>query len=50
MRIISVIRNDRHIDADLFALFLRSGVYLEYAREDLDPEQVDGMDIEIYLS
>ena len=31
--------------ADLFELFLTSGVYLEYARRFLHPEQIDPVDI-----
>jgi len=49
LRIMSFMRNDRHIDADLFELFLRSGVYLEYARKFLSAEQIDEVDIESYL-
>ncbi|MDE3736605.1 hypothetical protein PSH28_08390 [Pseudomonas resinovorans] len=30
-----------HIDPDLFGLFIRSGVYKEYARRFLKPEQID---------
>ena len=45
----SFFKKDQHIDPDLFDLFLRSGVYLEYAREYLDPEQIDEVDIESYL-
>jgi hypothetical protein len=40
-------KQDNHIDPDLFELFLRSGVYLQYAREYLDPEQVDEVDIDV---
>ena len=49
IRIMSFFKKDKHIDPDLFDLFLRSGVYLEYAREYLDPEQIDEVDIERYL-
>ena len=42
-------KKDRHIDPDLFALFLRSGVYREYAEKYLDPSQIDDFDIEEYL-
>jgi hypothetical protein len=42
-------KKDQHIDADLFELFLKSGVYLAYAREYLAPEQIDEVDIEQYL-
>ena len=30
-----------HLDADLFDVFLREGVHLRYAREQLRPEQLD---------
>ncbi len=50
IRILGFMRNDRHIDADLFELFLRSGVYLEYARQFLSPEQIDEVNIEEYLN
>ena len=39
----------RHIDADVFALFLRSGVYLAYAQRFMRAEQIDAVDIHRYL-
>ena len=33
-----------HIDPDLFDIFVREKVYLQYAREFLDPEQIDDVD------
>ena len=33
-----------HIDPDLFDIFVREKVYLRYAREFLDPEQIDEVD------
>ena len=50
IRIMSTMRNDQHIDAELFDLFLRSGVYLEYAYRHMTPEQIDAVDIEPYLT
>ena len=41
---------DKHIDKDCFELFLRSGVYQQYANEYLDPEQINHVDIEEYLA
>jgi HD-GYP domain-containing protein (c-di-GMP phosphodiesterase class II) len=38
-------RREAHIDPDLFELFLRSGVYLDYARRFLKPEQIDEVDV-----
>lgn len=34
-----------HIDPDLFDVFVREGVYLRYAREFMDPEQIDAVDL-----
>jgi HD-GYP domain-containing protein (c-di-GMP phosphodiesterase class II) len=33
-----------HIDPDLFGLFIRSGVYMDYARRFLKSEQIDAVD------
>ena len=40
---------EQHVDADVFALFLRSGVYLDYARRFLPPAQIDRVEIDDYL-
>jgi hypothetical protein len=37
------------LDADLFALFLRSGVPQLYAQSFLPPHQIDGVDVEALL-
>ena len=50
VRILSFMRNDKHIDADLFDLFLCSGVYMEYAKKFLSPAQIDEVNVEDYLS
>ncbi|PAS92965.1 MAG: phosphohydrolase [Candidatus Dactylopiibacterium carminicum] len=39
-----------HLDAELFRLFLRSGVYRDYADRFLDPAQCDEVDIEALLA
>jgi len=41
LRIMSTMAKENHIDADVFKLFLSSGVYLDYAHKFLDPEQID---------
>ena len=46
LRIISFMVKDEHIDKDIFILFLRSGVYLEYAYAHLREEQIDEVDVE----
>ncbi len=40
----------QHVDRDVFELFLRSGVYLQYAKRFLPPEQIDQVDVGQYLS
>jgi HD-GYP domain-containing protein (c-di-GMP phosphodiesterase class II) len=49
IRIMNFMKKDQHIDADLFDLFLQSGVYLDYAQRFLAEEQIDEVDIEQYL-
>jgi HD-GYP domain-containing protein (c-di-GMP phosphodiesterase class II) len=49
LKIMSFMKKDKHIDPDLFELFLRSGVYLDYAQRFMKPEQIDAVDIENYL-
>ena len=41
---------ERHIDPDLFELFLTSGVYREYAEMFLVPDQIDEIDIARHLT
>ncbi|RDH81105.1 MAG: hypothetical protein DIZ80_13380 [endosymbiont of Galathealinum brachiosum] len=50
LKIMSGMRDRKHIDTDLFDLFLRSGVYLEYAEKFLSQDQIDAVDITQYLS
>ena len=50
IKILSFMVKDEHIDADIFKLFLTSGVYLDYARSYLKPEQIDEVDINKYIS
>jgi HD-GYP domain-containing protein (c-di-GMP phosphodiesterase class II)/HAMP domain-containing protein len=47
--IMAFMSRDKHIDHELFELFLRSGVYRTYAEKFMLPEQVDIVDIEQYL-
>ncbi len=49
VKIMSFMKKDAHIDDELFELFLRSGVYKEYAERFLLPEQLDEVDIAQYL-
>jgi HD-GYP domain-containing protein (c-di-GMP phosphodiesterase class II) len=50
IRIMSFMKRDGHIDPELFELFLRAGVYREYAKAHLRAEQIDEVDIEAALA
>lgn len=49
IKIMSFMRKDKHIDSDLFEIFLTSGVYKEYALKFLSEDQIDEVDISQYL-
>ena len=49
IRIMSFMKKEQHIDPELFDLFLKSGVYLEYGRQFMKAEQIDHVDIAAYL-
>ncbi|MFZ3282009.1 HD domain-containing phosphohydrolase [Pseudomonas sp.] len=42
--IMATMCREAHIDAQLFALFINDGVYLQYATRFLDPQQIDAVD------
>ena len=50
LAIMAAMTRDQHIDAELFELFLRSGVYRRYAERFLQPEQIDLVEIEPLLA
>jgi HD-GYP domain-containing protein (c-di-GMP phosphodiesterase class II) len=50
LKIMSFMRRDKHIDPDLFDLFLTSGIYREYAERFLRPEQIDEVDVRQFMS
>ncbi len=41
MRILGFMKNDAHIDAQLFEVFVKEKIYLKYAEDYLDPSQID---------
>ncbi len=45
LAILGRFKENGHIDPDLFDIFIRDRVYLRYAREFLDPEQIDEVDL-----
>ena len=44
LAILGRMKENGHVDPDLFDVFVRDKVYLRYAREFLDPEQIDQVD------
>ena len=44
MRIMGFMKNDHHIDKDLFEIFVKSGVYKEYAEKYVAKNQIDDVD------
>jgi len=49
LKIMSFMVKDRHIDPDLWRLFLESGIWRDYAEANLRPEQIDTVDVEALL-
>lgn len=44
LNILGKMKLGNHIDADLFDVFVREKIYLDYARQFLDPAQIDEVD------
>ena len=44
MRIMGFMKNDYHIDEDLFEIFVKSGIYKKYATEYVAETQIDDVD------
>jgi len=49
IKILSFMVKDQHLDEDLFKLFLKSGIYKKYALANLNPDQIDEVDISKYI-
>ena len=49
LSIMAKMRDEQHIDPELFELFLRSGVHREYAARFMRADQLDEVEIEAYL-
>jgi HD-GYP domain-containing protein (c-di-GMP phosphodiesterase class II) len=45
LQILGKMRLDGHIDSDLFNIFVRNRVYEKYAKEFMDPSQIDTVDV-----
>ena len=49
LNIMAAMCHDAHIDPQLFALFMHEQIYLQYARQFLDPQQIDTVDIDALM-
>ena len=49
MKIMGFMKNDNHLDPELFELFVEAGVYREYAEKFLPPDQIDEVDHDALL-
>ena len=49
MRIMGFMKNDYHIDVDLFEIFVKSGVYKNYADKYVAKTQIDNVEEEVVL-
>ena len=47
--IMANMKKGNHLDPDLLDLFIRSKTYLKFAKEYLDPEQIDEVDESLIL-
>jgi len=45
LAILGKMKVENHIDPELFDVFIREGIYLKYAQEFLEPEQIDQVDL-----
>ena len=45
LTILGRMKEDNHVDPDLFDVFIREKVYLRYAERFLDPKQIDDVDL-----
>ena len=50
LMIMSKMTQHDHLDPDLFEIFLKSGVYLNYAKQFLKPEQIDHVDLSLFIT
>ncbi|MDO9549256.1 MAG: HD domain-containing phosphohydrolase, partial [Candidatus Marinimicrobia bacterium] len=47
MKIMGFMAKDKHIDPELFKIFVQEKLYLKYAQESMDPSQIDDVDPKI---
>ncbi len=47
MKIMGFMAKDRHIDPELFKIFVNEKIYLKYAKKYMDPSQIDEVEVKI---
>jgi len=47
MKIMGFMAKDRHIDPELFKIFVKEKIYLKYAKKYMDPSQIDEVEVKI---
>ncbi|CDF85535.1 metal dependent phosphohydrolase [Pseudomonas knackmussii B13] len=50
LKILAFMARDRHVDSELFRLFVETGVYREYGEKFLRPDQLDAVDEKAMLA
>ena len=45
LKIMGYMKKDQHIDPDIFDIFIKNKIYLDYAEEFLDADQIDEFDV-----
>ncbi len=50
LKIMGFMKRDNHIDPELFDVFLKEGVFLDYAKKYMGPEYFDEVDVESLLA
>jgi HD-GYP domain-containing protein (c-di-GMP phosphodiesterase class II) len=45
LAILGRMKQEQHVDPDLFDIFIRDQVYLQYARDFLEDHQIDAVDV-----
>ena len=43
IKIMGFMKEDKHIDPDIYDLFIKSRIYYDYAKKEMNPEQIDEM-------
>ncbi len=49
LKIMQEMKNNGHLDPDLYELFIKSGVYMDYAKDYIDKNQIDEVNPEEFL-